>query len=57
MRQSLAIRSKFLQGKYDDDLRWVTLVAKSIQQASEDLEWSECIRLAEKALTERKRGE
>ena len=39
---------------YDVDLQWVTLVANSIQLNNKDLEWSECIRLAEKALTERK---
>ena len=50
-------KSEFLQKSYDGDLRWVTLVAKSIQSLNQGIEWSECIRLAEKALTERKRGE
>ena len=47
-------KGEFLQKRYDEDLRWVTLVAKSIQSLNQGIEWSECIRLAEKALIERK---
>ena len=47
-------KDDFLQKSHDADLQWVTLVANSIQLNNKDLERSECIRLAEKALSLKK---
>jgi hypothetical protein len=40
--------------QYDAETQWVAQVAHSIKQAQPDIDWSECIRIAEKALKESK---
>ena len=49
-------RSELSKKGYQAETQWVAQVAKSIQleNPSLNLSWGECIRLAEKALRERK---
>ena len=47
---------EFHRKQHDADTKWVAEVAKSIKDENPDVDmpWSECIRLAEKYLRERK---
>jgi len=49
---------EFHQKQYDAETQWVAQVAKSIKDENPDVDisWTECIRLAEKYLREKKQG-